>query len=78
LPFRREERLGCLARIRDPPAIITAKVVLLLPVVEQELPQLFEVLATSKWNSSTLASRYRIYWVPVPRQKSRLGILESA
>jgi hypothetical protein len=33
-------RLGCLARARDPLTIITARVVRLLPVVEQELPRL--------------------------------------
>ena len=37
LPFRREERLGRLASARDPLAIITARVVVLLPVVEQGL-----------------------------------------
>ena len=41
LLFRREERLGRLARARDPLAIITARVVLLLPVVQQGLPRLF-------------------------------------
>jgi hypothetical protein len=39
--FRREERLGRVARARGPLAIITARVVLLLPVVEQGLPRLF-------------------------------------
>jgi hypothetical protein len=33
-------RLGCLARARDPLTIITARVVRLLPVLEQELPRL--------------------------------------
>jgi hypothetical protein len=41
LLFRCEERLGCPARARDPLAIITARVVLLPPVVEQELPRVF-------------------------------------
>jgi hypothetical protein len=41
LPFRREERLGRPARVRDLLTIVTAKVVLLLPVVEQESPRLF-------------------------------------
>jgi hypothetical protein len=41
LPFRREERLGRLACARGPLAIITARVVLLFPVVEQGLPRLF-------------------------------------
>jgi hypothetical protein len=34
LPFWREECFGYLARARDPLTIITAKVVLLLPVIE--------------------------------------------
>jgi hypothetical protein len=38
LRFRREERLGCLARARDPLTVITARVVPLLPVVEQDCP----------------------------------------
>jgi hypothetical protein len=42
LLFRREERLGRPARGRDPLAIMTAKVGLLLPVVEQGLPRLFD------------------------------------
>jgi hypothetical protein len=41
LPFRREERLGRPARARDPLTIIAARVVMLLPVVEQELSRLF-------------------------------------
>jgi hypothetical protein len=41
LPFRREERLGRLASARGPLAIISARVVLLFPVVEQESPRLF-------------------------------------
>jgi hypothetical protein len=39
--FRREERLGRLASARGPLAIITARVVLLFPVVEQESSRLF-------------------------------------
>jgi hypothetical protein len=38
LRFRREERLGRLARARDPLAITTASVVLLLPVVSKSWP----------------------------------------
>jgi hypothetical protein len=34
LPFRREERLGRLARARGPLTIIIARVVLLFPVVD--------------------------------------------
>jgi hypothetical protein len=41
LPFRREERLGRLARARDPLTIIAARGVMLLPMVEQELSRLF-------------------------------------
>ena len=41
LRFRREERLGRLARARDPLSIIAARGVLLLPMVEQGLPRLF-------------------------------------
>jgi hypothetical protein len=40
LRFRCEERLGRLARVRDPATIIVATG-MLLPVVEQELPRLF-------------------------------------
>jgi len=36
LPFRREERLGRLARAFDPFTIITPRGVRLLPVVEQQ------------------------------------------
>ena len=35
LPFRREERLGRLALARDRLTVVTAEVVLLLPVIEQ-------------------------------------------
>jgi hypothetical protein len=41
LPLRREERLGGLTSVRDPLTIITASVVVLLPVVEQGSPRLF-------------------------------------
>jgi hypothetical protein len=60
LPFRSKERLGRLTRARHPIAIIAANVVLSFLAVEQESPRIGSPLAISKWNSSTLASRYRI------------------
>ena len=54
LPFRREERLGRLACARGPLTIITARGVLLFPVVEQGLPRLF--------GYSRLGSGIRQFW----------------
>ena len=40
-PFRREERLGCPARARDLLTIVTARVVLFFPMIEQGSPRMF-------------------------------------
>jgi hypothetical protein len=40
-PFRREERLGCAARARDPLTVITVRGLLLLPVIGQGSSRLF-------------------------------------
>ena len=54
--FRREKRLGGLARSHDLLAIVATRLALLLRVVEQELPRIGWLLAHLEGNSLIFAS----------------------